>query len=201
MIPTLEWKCCHFDEISSLAALEVVILTTSSASGDEDFIKRMTFPFQCPCFESGHPVTINAFWREKTLVLTFPSAVYSEFLLQNGVKMLIAFKVIRRCCFVWPINWSHIPGTRKTWLPSWSHGPGKQRNKASIFFCFRIHNTELASVLFGKLIHDTIGDMHLVLLKFFNENKMHNQHVLLSNFYCVLFYIRNTFSIWIRKDH
>ena len=32
---------------SSLAALEVVRMTTSSAANDENFIKMMTFPFQC----------------------------------------------------------------------------------------------------------------------------------------------------------
>ena len=31
----------------ALAALEVVILTTSSAASDENFFKIMTFPFQC----------------------------------------------------------------------------------------------------------------------------------------------------------
>ena len=37
-------------KFSSLAALEVVILTTSSAVSDENFIKMMTFPFQwCWC--------------------------------------------------------------------------------------------------------------------------------------------------------
>ena len=34
-------------KISSLAALEVVILTTSSAASDENFVKMKTFPFQC----------------------------------------------------------------------------------------------------------------------------------------------------------
>ena len=33
-------------KISSQAALEVVILTTSSAAGNENFIKMKTFPFQ-----------------------------------------------------------------------------------------------------------------------------------------------------------
>ena len=33
-------------KISSLAALKVVILTTSSAASDENFIKMMTFAFQ-----------------------------------------------------------------------------------------------------------------------------------------------------------
>ena len=34
-------------KFESLAALEVVILTTSSAASDENFIKMKTFPFQC----------------------------------------------------------------------------------------------------------------------------------------------------------
>ena len=34
-------------KFSSLAALEVVILTTFSAASDENFIKMKTFPFQC----------------------------------------------------------------------------------------------------------------------------------------------------------
>ena len=34
-------------KFSSLAALKVVILTTSSAASDEHFIKMKTFPFQC----------------------------------------------------------------------------------------------------------------------------------------------------------
>ena len=34
-------------KISSAAALEVVKMTTSSAASDENFIKMMTFPFQC----------------------------------------------------------------------------------------------------------------------------------------------------------
>ena len=33
-------------KFSSLAALEVVILTTFSAASDENFIKMKTFPFQ-----------------------------------------------------------------------------------------------------------------------------------------------------------
>ena len=47
-------KMAHWNEnvviltkFSSLAALEVVILTTSSAASDENFIKMKTFPFQC----------------------------------------------------------------------------------------------------------------------------------------------------------
>ena len=36
-------------KFSSLAALEVVILTTSSAANDENFIQITTFPFQCDC--------------------------------------------------------------------------------------------------------------------------------------------------------
>ena len=36
---TLKRKCRHFDEILSLAALRVVILTTSAAISDADFIK------------------------------------------------------------------------------------------------------------------------------------------------------------------
>ena len=39
-------KCHYFDEISSLAALEVVTLTTSGTASDENFIKMMIFPFQ-----------------------------------------------------------------------------------------------------------------------------------------------------------
>ena len=35
------------DEISLLAAMEVVILTTSSAASDNNFIEMMIFPFQC----------------------------------------------------------------------------------------------------------------------------------------------------------
>ena len=35
-------------KFSSLAALEVVILTTFSAASDENFIKMKTFPFQWP---------------------------------------------------------------------------------------------------------------------------------------------------------
>ena len=46
--------CMHWNEnvviltkFQSLAALEVVILTTSSAASDENLIKMKTFPFQC----------------------------------------------------------------------------------------------------------------------------------------------------------
>ena len=38
-------------KFSSLAALEVVILTTFSAASDENFIKMTTFPFQCSGLE------------------------------------------------------------------------------------------------------------------------------------------------------
>ena len=34
-------------KFSSLAALEVVILTTSGAASDENFVKMTTFSFQC----------------------------------------------------------------------------------------------------------------------------------------------------------
>ena len=47
------WIQIHWNEnviiltkFPSLAALEVVILTTSSAASDENFIKMKTFPFQ-----------------------------------------------------------------------------------------------------------------------------------------------------------
>ena len=43
--PTLENVI--LTKFSSLAALEVVILTTSSAASDEHFIKMNTFLFQC----------------------------------------------------------------------------------------------------------------------------------------------------------
>ena len=36
-------------KFSSLAALKVVILTTFGAASDENFIKMMTFSFQCNC--------------------------------------------------------------------------------------------------------------------------------------------------------
>ena len=50
----MAWRRIHWNEnvviltkFSSLAALEVVILTTFSAANDENFIKMKTFPFQC----------------------------------------------------------------------------------------------------------------------------------------------------------
>ena len=59
---------CHWNEnvvilmkFSSLAALEVVILTTFSAASDENFIKMKTFPFQ---------------WSHQTL--TFAEPRYSQ---------------------------------------------------------------------------------------------------------------------------
>ena len=36
-------------KFSSLTALEVVKMTTSSAASDENFIKMTTFSFQCVC--------------------------------------------------------------------------------------------------------------------------------------------------------
>ena len=36
-------------KFSSLAALKVVKMTTSSAASDENFVKMTTFPFQCVC--------------------------------------------------------------------------------------------------------------------------------------------------------
>ena len=46
---TLHWNgnVVILTKFSSLAALEVVILTTFSAASDENFIKMKTFPFQC----------------------------------------------------------------------------------------------------------------------------------------------------------
>ena len=44
-------------KFSSLAALEVVILTTSSAASDEHFIKMKTFPFQWSWLESSRHST------------------------------------------------------------------------------------------------------------------------------------------------
>ena len=58
---TIPFHCCIYNyeitvihenvviltKFSSLAALEVVILTTFSAASDENFIKMKTFPFQC----------------------------------------------------------------------------------------------------------------------------------------------------------
>ena len=54
-------------KFSSLAALEVVILTTSSAASDEHFIKMKTFPFQCYLWFADN-VTIhcdNTWWIRK----------------------------------------------------------------------------------------------------------------------------------------
>ena len=45
---TLKWKC-HFNNISSMAALNVLKITTSQAASDDHFIKMMTFTFQCMC--------------------------------------------------------------------------------------------------------------------------------------------------------
>ena len=47
--PALHWNrnIVILKKFSSLAALEVVILTTTNAGGDENFIKMVTFPFQC----------------------------------------------------------------------------------------------------------------------------------------------------------
>ena len=52
-VPSHYINQCHWNKnvviltkFSSLAALEVVILTTSSAASDEHFIKMKTFPFQ-----------------------------------------------------------------------------------------------------------------------------------------------------------
>ena len=41
-------------KFSSLAALEVVILTTFSAASDENFIKMKTFSFQCKGMDHTH---------------------------------------------------------------------------------------------------------------------------------------------------
>ena len=41
--PTPKRKFCHFDEISVIDALKVVILTTFSAGSDENFINNI-FP-------------------------------------------------------------------------------------------------------------------------------------------------------------
>ena len=48
LFAVLHWnKNVILTKFSSLAALEVVILTTSSATSDENFIKMKIFPFQC----------------------------------------------------------------------------------------------------------------------------------------------------------
>ena len=49
-------------KFSSLAALEVVILTTFSAASDENFIKMKTFPFQ---------------WFKRVKMLNFATRKYS----------------------------------------------------------------------------------------------------------------------------
>ena len=46
LLRTLTRICRHFDEISSLDALEVVILTTFGVAINENFIKMTAFPFQ-----------------------------------------------------------------------------------------------------------------------------------------------------------
>ena len=48
-LPQLHWNknVVILTKFSSLTALEVVILTTSSAASDDNFIKMKTFPFLC----------------------------------------------------------------------------------------------------------------------------------------------------------
>ena len=46
-------------KFSSLAALEVVILTTFSAASDENFIKMKTFPFQCTLLDMWLPTDVK----------------------------------------------------------------------------------------------------------------------------------------------
>ena len=38
-------------KFSSLAALDVVVLTTFSAANDENFVEMISFPFQCISYE------------------------------------------------------------------------------------------------------------------------------------------------------
>ena len=45
--PCFTERKCYLTKFSSLAALEVVILTTSSAANDVNFVKMKTFTFQC----------------------------------------------------------------------------------------------------------------------------------------------------------
>ena len=63
-------------KFSSLAALEVVILTTSSAASDEHFIKMKTFPFQCKC-------VIRPQWVNRIIWRTFDT--------DSGIRTLIVY--------------------------------------------------------------------------------------------------------------
>ena len=69
--PTIHWNenVVILMKFSSLAALEVVILTTFSAASDENFIKMKTFPFQCKVKALINKVLIHSLFKtERSLI-------------------------------------------------------------------------------------------------------------------------------------
>ena len=79
----------------SLAALEVVILTTSSAASDENFVKMMTFPFQRKEYNkhglmtlSSNRVTCWWFWARNVLCwLNLIYKIRAEQLYQQSIQL------------------------------------------------------------------------------------------------------------------
>ena len=70
-------------KFSSLAALEVVILTTFSAASDENFIKMKTFPFQCSGWHENFYQLVRI---EILATFLYIAYVYNEiFTLPNGI--------------------------------------------------------------------------------------------------------------------
>ena len=53
-------------KFSSLAALKVVKMTTSSAASDENFVKMTTFSFQWLCVLSGREVEAAGVYAHNT---------------------------------------------------------------------------------------------------------------------------------------
>ena len=54
----MKWKYCHAD------AMEAVIMTTSSAVSDDNFVNMMTFPFQ--------------FWKCQACLIAQPTYILEE---------------------------------------------------------------------------------------------------------------------------
>ena len=88
---SLKQKCHHFDEISSLAVLKVVILTTFSAVNDENFVKWRRFRFSVWHLSMNVCMVVDYRCKNKTKTkkTLFKVGQYKQFNISSHLKWVL----------------------------------------------------------------------------------------------------------------
>ena len=89
-------------KFSSLAALEVVILTTSNAANDENFIKMTTFPFQCNNLLLSRTNHLNHYWPWPWCIIHGLGDIFKVFIIFKVQKISVwQFNRFVDNCITW----------------------------------------------------------------------------------------------------